>query len=500
MSYRPCLKRYPYYPGTTRTLSTVELAQVNSWNNIVPGNRQWLHHIQSNDVEIELHCYYPPDNQFSQSTSDDIFGHPNDHVNMSGERFSIDHRELVDGDDNNDEVADTIKYFTVTTREINDQINADANTPDINSESEFTEYINIICQRIFERKHPSEIVPFYFYKSIVYVAWSGGNEEVCSRITNQSLLQRIKAIKIGQSGTLWLWYDKMKKLHKYWCNAGGLYCVGFGIPPLSNNGRHVESTLHVIYLLANLSGEFHLSAAVRQSFHTYVNFMGLLGIRRGRIDDVIRPRELHAQPAGIRQQEAGIDPNWGSIYMIRRQLSPEWVQDLIRVFNEIRGSNLPTDVKNLALRYIRIFLEHVKVGAIRGVNVSSRVESYQWSQPFSFQYILATGFEDVFVDEFAFGNFLGRRWILGEFFYFTSIIDMRNALTEFVERNNHDDVQGIGQLGVHDGHGETVDIVNVSTLSDLIERGIITADFLRDLMVSGVYRYEIIMRDIDVNF
>ena len=44
--------------------------------------------------------------------------------------------------------------------------------------------------------------------------------------------------------------------------------------------------------------------------------MGLIGIRRGRIDDVIRPRELHAQPAGFRQQEAGIDDNRGSIYMI----------------------------------------------------------------------------------------------------------------------------------------------------------------------------------------
>ena len=101
-------------------------------------------------MEIELHCYYPPDNQFSQSTSDDIFGHPNDHVNIYGERFSVDHRELGDGDDNNDNVEDTIKYFMVTTREINDQINADANTPDINLESGFTEYINIICRRIFE--------------------------------------------------------------------------------------------------------------------------------------------------------------------------------------------------------------------------------------------------------------------------------------------------------------------------------------------------------------
>lgn len=108
----------------------------------------------------------------------------------------------------------------------------------------------------------------------------------------------------------------MQKLHKYWCNASGLYCVAFGIPPLSNNSRHVESTLHVIYLLANLSGEFHLSTVVLQSFHTYVNIMGLIGIRRGRIDDVIRPRELHAQPAGFRQQEAGIDDNRGSIYMI----------------------------------------------------------------------------------------------------------------------------------------------------------------------------------------
>ena len=31
---------------------------------------------------------------------------------------------------------------------------------------------------------------------------------------------------------------------------------------------------------------------------------------------------------------------------------------------------------------------------------------YLWSAPYSFQYILATGFENVFVDEFAFGNFL----------------------------------------------------------------------------------------------
>jgi hypothetical protein len=113
------------------------------------------------------------------------------------------------------------------------------------------------------------------------------------------------------------------------------------------------------------------------------------------------------------------------------------------------GSNLQTDVKNLALRYIRIFLEHVKVGAIRGVNFTdgcgARSGSYLWSQPFSFQYILATGFANVFVDEFAFGNFLGRKCILGEFFYFTSFIGMRNALTEFVERNNHEGAQGIGQ-------------------------------------------------------
>lgn len=103
----------------------------------------------------------------------------------------------------------------------------------------------------------------------------------------------------------------------------------------------------------------------------------------------------------------------------------------------IRGSNLPTDDKKLALRYIRIFLEHVKVGAIRGVNFTNgcgnRGNHYLWSQPFSFQYILATGFENVFVEEFAFGNF-----------YFTSFIGMRNALTEFVERNNHGGVQEIG--------------------------------------------------------
>lgn len=40
---------------------------------------------------------------------------------------------------------------------------------------------------------------------------------------------------------------------------------------------------------------------------------------------------------------------------------------MTRVFNEIKESNVLTEgVRILALRYICIFLQHVKVGAIRG--------------------------------------------------------------------------------------------------------------------------------------
>jgi hypothetical protein len=481
---------------------------VNIWNSI-PGSSQWLQNIQSNDEAILLHCYYDAETQFPQSTANDIFGHPNDHVNMLGERFSIDHRELDNVADNNENERDTIKYFIVTTREINNKINVDPHTPVITSESEFTDYINTICQRIFEERHPEETVPLYFYKSILYVAWCGGNEEVYNRINNQSLKQLIKAIKIGQSRSLFRWYRKMKELHSYWCGAGGLFCVAFGIPPLSNNRYHVESTYHLIYLLANLSGEFHLSTEVKQSFHTYINIMGLLGIRRGRIDDVIRPREQRNLPPGVIQQLAFMNPNEGSIYMIRRKLRQEWINELINIFNDIRGANhLPEDAKNLALRYIRIFLEHVKVGAIQGdlfdIGRSCRASKYLWSQPYSFEFILGTGFDNVWRDEYRFGNFIIKQWILGEFFFFTSFEDMRGAFAAFVRRNNNVGIQGIGQTRElsrtsHNGR-ETVSFVEISTITNLIERGIITADFVRDLMERGAYRLEICRRDINVNF
>jgi len=77
---------------------------------------------------------------------------------------------------------------------------------------------------------------------------------------------------------------------------------------------------------------------------------------------------------------------------------------------------------------------------------------------------------------------------------------MRNALT--VNRNNHEDIQGIRQTLelVRDEGQVTVSIVNVSIITNIIERGIITADFVSDLMVSGVYRYENITWDINVTF
>jgi hypothetical protein len=109
-TFRTCLRRHPHIPGTTRTLSSEELAQVNIWNSI-PGSSQWLQNIQSNDEAILLHCYYDAETQFPQSTANDIFDHPNDHVNMFGERFSIDHRELDNVADNNENERDTIKYF-----------------------------------------------------------------------------------------------------------------------------------------------------------------------------------------------------------------------------------------------------------------------------------------------------------------------------------------------------------------------------------------------------
>jgi hypothetical protein len=166
-TFRTCLRRHPHIPGTTRTLSSEELAQVNIWNSI-PGSSQWLQNIQSNDEAILLHCYYDAETQFPQSTANDIFDHPNDHVNMFGERFSIDHRELDNVADNNENERDTIKYFIVTTREINNKINVDPHTPVITSESEFTDYINTICQRIFEERHPEETVPLFFFTRVFY--------------------------------------------------------------------------------------------------------------------------------------------------------------------------------------------------------------------------------------------------------------------------------------------------------------------------------------------
>ena len=82
----------------------------------------------------------------------------------------------------------------------------------------------------------------------------------------------------------------------------------------------------------------------------------------------------------------------------------------------------------------------------------------------------------------------------------SSLIEMRNALT--VNRNNHEDIQGIRQTLelVRDEGQVTVSIVNVSIITNIIERGIITADFVSDLMVSGVYRYENITWDINVTF
>lgn len=66
---------------------------------------------------------------------------------------------------------------------------------------------------------------------------------------------------------------------------------------------------------------------------------------------------------------------------------------------------------------------------------------------------------------------------------------MRNALIDFV-RNNYQGIEGIEQtheLLVRDEGQKTVKVVFVRNITDLIERGIISADYMCNLMVSGVY-------------
>jgi hypothetical protein len=122
-----------------------------------------------------------------------------------------------------------------------------------------------------------------------------------------------------------------------------------------------------------------------------------------------------------------------------------------------------------------------------------------WAQPFRFHYIIQSGFQNVFRQEHHYGDWLkeeAERHLLGEFFFFVSILDMQRALETYVDHFNISNIDLSEIQTVHvlerDGRKIPCKLVNLSTVTRLIQRGIITADYIEYLMTNGFFeiRYE----------
>ena len=104
--------------------------------------------------------------------------------------------------------------------------------------------------------------------------------------------------------------------------------------------------------------------------------LGLRGIRRGLIVDTIRRRDTRIPPIGVRQREAGIVDNRGSIYITKIEYPQVWITEMSRVYTNLINSNLSDDEKKKSFNYIRAFLFHCK-------NVKIQGEDYLWAAPYS---------------------------------------------------------------------------------------------------------------------
>ena len=256
-----------------------------------------------------------------------------------------------------------------------------------------------------------------------------------------------------------------------------------------------------------------------ETFHTVVNLIGLRIVRKGcAAADRGRTRD------GQRNRVPGVNQtnsNKGCIYHLRFLLPEPWRKDLCRVLRllgivgyddedgsddddeEEEENNLSQEETEMARLYARAFLEQCKVGATRGCEddfYHNRGKNYLWAQPFRFEYIILSGFQDVFRSEHHYGDWLTEmtdRHLLGEFFFFASTLDMQRSLQTFVTRFNIPDVDlsEIETVRVleREGHRIPCKRVNLSTISRLIQRGIITADYMEYLMRNNFLeiRYEI---------
>lgn len=169
---------------------------------------------------------------------------------------------------------------------------------------------------------------------------------------------------------------------------------------------------------------------------------------------------------------------------------------------EEEENNLSQEETEMARLYARAFLEQCKVGATRGCEddfYNNRGNKYLWAQPFRFNYIILSGFEDVFRSEQQYGDWLTEmtdRHLLGEFFFFASILDMQRSIRTFVTHFEipNIDLSEIENVQVLERHGIRIPCkrVNLSTISRLIQRGIITADYMEYLMKNNFLeiRYE----------
>ena len=245
---------------SSRTLSDSDNSRLSQWSLISNTPDEWQSMLINFDggktTTIKLHCAYD-ESLVPENSQNDIFtGNADDYINMTwtGGRFDRHHR--TDGT-----AGDSIKYFSITSADVRQKIGQDNNIPVISNQREYNSYLNKICQRLFKDRHPAEQMPVYFYTEIVYLAWFEGDTNVVSSIRNNGLRKRVNAIKIGETGSLYNFYRKMKNLRKN-RGVGDLYCVAYGIP-LGWWG-HDSDFLHFKFVLANLSGEWHKPDPVRR--------------------------------------------------------------------------------------------------------------------------------------------------------------------------------------------------------------------------------------------
>ena len=342
------------------------------------------------------------------------------------------------------------------------------------------------------------------------------------KLRNADLRRNITAVKLGESSSLLEHDNKMKKMYNHKGYAGDMYWIAFGVPVGSEySSEQSESTLHFIYLLGGLTGEHHALDVVMETFHTVVNLIGLRIVRKGcAASDRGRARDGQSNRVpGVNQ----LVSNEGSIYLLRLLLPEPWRKDLCRVLrllgvvgydddddndddddddDDEEENNLSQEETEMARFYARAVLEQCKVGATRGGGddfYKKRGHIYLWAQPFRFNYIILSGFEDVFRSEQQYGDWLTNvadRHLLGEFFFFASILDMQRSIRTFVTHFEipNVDLLEIENVQVLERNGLRIPCkrVNLSTITRLIKRGIITADYMEYLMKNNYLeiRYE----------